>query len=226
MTDIKVISFDLDDTLYDNGPVIHNAFIALYNFLCAHYPKVADHFDFDGFLKNAHQIKHEHQEIVDLHKLRHLHINTILTSSGYPKVATDPAYQVFIKARQQVDLYPVGLEILKHLKKHYKIISISNGNADPNQIGLGDFIEQSFNPANTGFAKPDPRIYSHCCDQLNIAPQQMLHIGDCLNNDFYAAQEASCKALWLNLNNSDSPEQPQFNSLILLKEYLNDSLIP
>ena len=38
---VKAMTFDLDDTLYDNGPVIRAAEVSLQDYIVKHYPRTA-----------------------------------------------------------------------------------------------------------------------------------------------------------------------------------------
>lgn len=205
MTQSTIISFDLDDTLFDNGPVIIGAFEALFDYLADTYPGFADHFNYQSFIEYAHETRLAHPEIVDFNVLRHIHINAALARAGFDEQNTEQAYSVFLDARQKVRLFPDSLAILKQLGKKYRLISISNGNANPDRIGLGEVFEASFNPTSIGFAKPDPTMYTRVCETLRIDPAQVLHVGDCLHNDYEAPLAAGCRAIWYNAKKIDSP---------------------
>lgn len=213
MKQLKFLSFDLDDTLYDNGPVIRQAFQDLYDYLVSQYPEIGSLFSLKQFIRRAHEIRAQHPHEFDYTILRHIHIGNVLTEAGYPDADTTAAYEVFIDSRQQVVLYDQTVEVLEMVAKQFPLIAITNGNALPERIGIGDYIQQTFNPGNCGFAKPDPRIYQHVCQQLAIRPEQLLHIGDCLDNDFNAAHQAGCQAIWLNHKQHARSIQPQVKEL-------------
>jgi putative hydrolase of the HAD superfamily len=208
-----IISFDLDDTLFDNGPVILHAFQALFDHLCEYYPGFSDHFTPQTFIEFAHETRQAHPDIVDFNVLRHIHINRALVRAGFDEQNTETAYAVFLDARQQVRLFPESVPVLEQLNKKYTLISISNGNANPEHIGLGNYFSASFNPTSIGYAKPDPAMYSKVCEQLGIEPWQILHIGDCLDNDYQAALNAGCRAIWFNAKGRDLDNHPQVRHL-------------
>ena len=212
-TSAMYISFDLDDTLFDNGPVIRQAFRALYNYLCDNYSGFDTTFSFHTFLQFAHESRQAHPEIIDFNVLRKIHIKEALAKAGYQEHATESAYQVFLQARQQVELFPESRPMLEEVAKDHQLVSISNGNAQPEHIGLGDIFSASFNPTSIGYAKPNPKMYLAVCDELAISPAQMLHIGDCLDNDYRAAIQAGCKAIWFNTQGSQAVKVPQVQCL-------------
>lgn len=219
MTDNSyIISFDLDDTLFDNGPVIIHAFKKLYEHMVASYAGFADLFDFEQFVNLAHQSRLANPEIVDYSLLRKIHIQKSLDELGVSDTNPEIAYEVFINARQEVVLFDETIAMLDSLKSHpMHLIAISNGNADPDRIGLSGYFSHRYNPTSVGYAKPDPRMYESVCNELDILPSQLIHIGDCLDNDVKAAQEAGCHAIWFNRLNHDGDHALQINNLNELK---------
>jgi putative hydrolase of the HAD superfamily len=55
-----------------------------------------------------------------------------------------------------------------------------------------DFIVFS---SDLGFRKPDPRIYATALDRMDLAPQEVLFIGDNCENDVLAPQKLGMQAL-------------------------------
>ena len=220
-----IVSFDLDDTLYDNTPVIRHAFAELYSYLCETYPEVVQFQpDLDAFIASAYQSRTRYPDEVDFQRVRHLHIKDCLSEAGYHHAATDTAYQVFYDARQVVTLFDDVLPTLQELNTKYTLISISNGNAEPDRIGLGTYFKTHVNPHECGYAKPDPQIYRWTCQQLAIAPEQLLHIGDCLSNDVNAALNAGARAIWFNPKGKPGFDGPQITQISDLPELLSNLL--
>jgi len=206
---VKGLSFDLDDTFYDNEPVIRNAFKELYNYLNNHYPDIRDHYSFEGFLSAAKNIKKAHSKEADLGKLRRMHIRQILTTSGYPSeinsTQNKQAYTVFWQARQKVELYPDVHTVLKQLSSQLPLVSISNGNACTKTMGIDHYLQHSINAIDTGKAKPHPSMFLLACNKLAIEPAQLVHIGDNVDMDIAGAMNAGCRSIWLNWHDLDIP---------------------
>jgi len=206
---VKGLSFDLDDTFYDNEPVIRNAFKELYNYLNNHYPDIRDHYSFEGFLSAAKNIKKAHSKEADLGKLRRMHIRQILTTSGYPSeinsTQNKQAYTVFWQARQKVELYPDVHTVLKQLSSQLPLVSISNGNACTKTMGIDHYLQHSINAIDTGKAKPHPSMFLLACNKLAIEPEQLVHIGDNVDMDIAGAMNAGCRSIWLNWHDLDIP---------------------
>lgn len=208
-----IISFDLDDTLYDNGPVIIYAFKKLYAYMVKTYDGFDDYFDFKDFVDHAHQVHKANPHVFDFSLVRKMHIESTLDLAEIARGDINQAYQVFLDARQEVDLFAETLPTLTSLQKSYQLISISNGNAFPDRIGLRGYFSDCFNPTNCGHAKPDPDMYRKVCKVMNIMPSQLIHIGDCVINDYETAIEAGCHAIWFNRNNKPLDIKHQINRL-------------
>lgn len=202
MDNVKALSFDLDDTLYDNGPVIKNAFLALYKFLLEQFPEIQNNYDFDAFITAAKAIKKSQPLNADLGSLRRQHINQVIKNSGYSKELssdyTEQAFHVFWQARQQVTLYPNVIKLLEVLATKLPLVTISNGNACTKSIGISQFFQFSINAMETGKPKPDSSMFHLACEKLSIEPNQLVHIGDSLTLDVSAATLAGCRSVWFN----------------------------
>ncbi|MFT5451340.1 MAG: HAD superfamily hydrolase (TIGR01549 family) [Enterobacterales bacterium] len=197
---IKALSFDLDDTLYNNKPVISKAYQLLFSFLEDNYPKVTDFFTFDSFVKLAITINQNHPQLVDLNVLRRLHIKSTLTTAGYnsnPSIE-DEAFEVFWLARQDIQMFPEVKMVLSALAKRFPLVAITNGNACIKTMGLEQFFKFSVSPLDTGEAKPHPSMYLYATEKLAIQPQELLHIGDKVDIDIVGAQNAGCRSIWFN----------------------------
>lgn len=55
-----------------------------------------------------------------------------------------------------------------------------------------------FCSARVGFAKPHPKFYAHVTRTLQLAPAEILMVGDHPCNDVQAARDAGWKARWIN----------------------------
>jgi phosphoglycolate phosphatase-like HAD superfamily hydrolase len=51
-------------------------------------------------------------------------------------------------------------------------------------------------PLQVQAEKPNPTIFLHACEQLGVAPEDAVHVGDDRRNDLWGARDAGCDA-WL-----------------------------
>lgn len=56
--------------------------------------------------------------------------------------------------------------------------------------------------ATIGWHKPSPRFYAHLVDSAACPAEQILMVGDDLENDVYSAQASGLQAIWINRDTS------------------------
>ena len=198
MSKIRVICFDLDDTLWAIDPVIRHAEATLQHWLKAHYPKLAkfDPLHMQELRKTAAQ-RYPHLAH-DLGALRKASMAEAATSVGYEASMVEQAFAIFLKARHEVDLYPDVLPVLEKLAQHYTLCALTNGNANVQLVGLGHVFTEAITAKEIGKAKPDPAAFAVVSERLKIDPTEVVHIGDDAICDVQGALNAGMKAVWMN----------------------------
>lgn len=199
LNDIAGLSFDLDDTLWPFNAAVLKAEAALYQWLRHQAPATA------GILSGPEQLRQFRNDLAvtcpamahDPALLRRTSIRNILVAAGENPDLADAGYDLFYAERQKVTFFDDALPALKYLSRHYPLAAISNGNADLAAIGIDHFFEARFFAHQLGIAKPDARIFHASARALNIAPSNMLHVGDDIELDVRGALLAGCKAAWL-----------------------------
>ena len=199
---VKALSFDLDDTLYDNKPVIAAAEQAMLGALLKRAPaskgKNSD-FWWQHRLKLA---KVEPELRHDIGRWRLLGIEAGLLELGIAaaeaKTVAQQGYDAFLAARTKISLTAEVSDLLTALAKKYRLIAITNGNACINKMGLGDLFEFSLQAGPAGKMKPYPDMFQTAAQRLKLAPSQILHIGDSHRADVMGALAAGCQAAWLD----------------------------
>ena len=137
MLSIKVITIDLDDTLWDIDPVIHEAEAKLWDWLSQNYPRITQIYNQQKILDLRLNVANKYPEkAFDYRFMRKLILREIFKRAGYLEEYAEEAFKVFDIARNNVKLYDGAQETLELLGKHFKLIAITNGNADLNKIGL------------------------------------------------------------------------------------------
>ncbi|WP_022940531.1 HAD-IA family hydrolase [Psychromonas hadalis] len=198
----KVISFDLDDTLYDNHPIIKKAEANFLIHLNQTYPELSE-LDVRQWALYKNHLAHEFpklKEDVSLWRLEILkRIMVIYGISEYKAIEyAQVAFQEFLRLRSDFKVPEESLLLLETLRKQYPIIAITNGNVDERQIGLHDKFEFILK-AGEGFkAKPAADLFIEAARRLKIEVSDILHIGDHLISDVYGAQNSGAQAVWLN----------------------------
>jgi len=202
---IRAISLDLDDTLWPIWPTIARAEEVLLLWLKEHAAQTAQLFASAEALRAIRmQVQQDRPDLhQDLSAMRLESIRRALRQAGDDENLAMAAFEIFFAERQRVQLFDDALPALEFLASRWPIVAITNGNADVQRVGIGNFFADSFNVARTGFAKPDARIF-HCAAQaLNLPPEAILHVGDDAHLDVVAARDAGMHAVWLNRSGID-----------------------
>lgn len=66
------------------------------------------------------------------------------------------------------------------------------------RVGLADHVPMLVGVDTLGFGKPDPRVFAEACRRLGTVPSRTVYVGDELDVDARAAQEAGLRGVWLD----------------------------
>jgi putative hydrolase of the HAD superfamily len=80
---------------------------------------------------------------------------------------------------------------------------VTNGEGEPQRaklaaIGLTDRFPVFVASAEVGMRKPDPEIFLHACERLEVNPAAAAHVGDRLDLDAQGAVAAGLRGVWLD----------------------------
>jgi 2-haloalkanoic acid dehalogenase type II len=206
MKNVRAICFDLDDTLWDLRPVIPKAEQALYEWYRQNCPRVVELYSEADIAKVRDSYARENPELrYDLTALRMLTLNAVAENAGYGSDTAEQAFGVFQEARNSVDLYEDVLPGLQKLAERFRLLTLSNGNADLEAIGIADYFEHSYSARELGVAKPDVAIFHAVSLHAGVAGEDIVHVGDHPENDIVAAREAGWLTVWVNRQNGPWP---------------------
>ncbi len=205
---IKVLSFDLDDTLWPNLPTILNAEDLLYQWLKQNVPQITDRYDSRQLRDKRLSCLEKHPEFShDLSALRLLSFERLAEEFSLSKEWMQPAFDVFYSARQQVTLFDDVKPVLDELSSRFQLVSLTNGNASTVETNVDHWFNFSLNSASVGKCKSEPDMYWHVQKIAGISAGQMVHIGDHPKQDVAGAQSAGVYAIWLNREKQPWPLQ-------------------
>ena len=198
--DIRALTFDLDDTLWDNSTVLRAAEQSLYDWLAEHYPRIGRHYSLEDMQQLRRDLLQRSPELRhDVNVLRKSSLRIAAATAGYDDSLVEPAFAVFLEARHRVTLYSDVEPSLQRLRDAvYCLGTLTNGNADVARLGLGHLFDFSLSAASTGKAKPHPRMFEEACRRAGVAPAQLAHIGDEAATDLAGAQAAGVTVIWMN----------------------------
>ncbi|WP_210398271.1 HAD family hydrolase [Motiliproteus sediminis] len=211
---IRIITFDLDDTLWAVTPVMRTANLALYAWLEQHAPAFCTRYQPRDFNTLRDEVVLDHPEWS--HSVTAIRLEVLrrgLSRSGYSpddsEQVAQAAFAHFIEARNRVELFPHSRPVLEQLASRYQLGALSNGNADITMVGLADLFSFSFNADQVGSAKPEPLMFQRMLEHTGARPEQVLHVGDSIEHDVRGAQAAGLHTLWVNLSGAPAPSDPQ-----------------
>ncbi|MBL4899479.1 MAG: HAD-IA family hydrolase [Colwellia sp.] len=241
LTQIKAISFDLDDTLYSNKPVMQ----AIEKKMIAYFFQLL-------ILKNNKRNQHKplnvhfwshfrRQAILKQPNLAHdvVKVRLISYQLGFMSLGltehnaqqqAQAALDYFIQLRSDFTVPEQSKNLLANLSKKVALIAISNGNVDTKALGISQYFQHIYHAGwqSDGSLlkqKPASDMFALACRQLAIKPSQLLHVGDCGNADIQGALLAGCQVAWLPCYDVGKPitvlPHIELNELSLLGQLLS-----
>jgi len=196
---IRVIAFDLDDTLWNVAPVIERAELILAKWLEKKVP---------GYSYEPSDLKPIRETLLNedptlAHRLtafRQRLIETSLLSRLDRKSAAnhaEGAMEIFLTARNEVQFFEGALETLRNTAQSFQLGAITNGNADIYRLGLNDCFSFAFSAEQVGAPKPAPDLFHAALAHTGCEPSQMVYVGDDPIKDVDAANEVGLHTIWM-----------------------------
>jgi len=208
--DIRTITFDLDDTLWEIHPVIKRAEQRLYAWLGEHYPRITDMYSIEDIRAIREQVINEiPDQAHDLTFLRRVVLERIGTAAGYDTDFIDAAFDVFDEVRNDVDIFPGVIPALESLREHYVLIAVTNGNANLDKIGIRYLFHDVVTAVTAGAAKPARKIFDAAVLAGGANARQTLHVGDHPEFDVNGARDAGLKTAWVNRGGEQWPAESE-----------------
>jgi putative hydrolase of the HAD superfamily len=196
---IRAVTFDLDNTLWDVDPVLARAEERWLQWLRENCPRIPERLSLDDMRTARMQLAaREPHKAHDFTYLRIASLAQHARECGYDESIAEAAFEIFITARNQLDLYADVRPGLHRLRARYALGTLSNGNADLSRIGLADLFSVSLNARSVGAAKPDRRCFERLVEDLRLEPQEVIYVGDDPLLDVEAARGAGLATVWMN----------------------------
>ncbi|MES9963871.1 MAG: HAD family hydrolase [Candidatus Sedimenticola sp. 20ELBAFRAG] len=197
---IRAISFDLDDTLWDNRPVLIAAEQVVFDWLASNYPRIGEVYDWEALHLMRHALAEERPDLQhDMTRLRKESLSQLATLTGYDESLVEPAFEVFIEARHRVTLFDDVIPALENLRERgFLLGALTNGNASIKRLGIDHLFDFSVSAEEAGAAKPDPRMFEIACKRSGVSSREMVHVGDEPATDIEGARRAGIRAIWMN----------------------------
>lgn len=104
------------------------------------------------------------------------------------------------------ELYPEVIGVLEELHPRFRLGIVSNFDGRLRMIlehlGISKFFSHVFLSSEIGADKPDPEIFRRALRLANLAPGEVLHVGDDPERDGQAARDAGMRVFQLDRPNN------------------------
>jgi putative hydrolase of the HAD superfamily len=205
---VRAICFDLDNTLWDVWPVIIRAEQKMYDFLAQRYPRVVASMTLEMMRSAREQTAAAYPQMAhDFTFLRKQTLRDHARDFGYAEAMVEEAFDAFIQARNEVDLYEDVLPALDQLRARYRLFTASNGNADLARIGLAHYFERTIAARHVGALKPDPAIFFKVIEGTDLQAHDVVYVGDDPLLDVEGARGAGMQAIWIDRQGARWPAE-------------------
>ena len=197
---IRCITFDLDDTLWETGPVIARAEQIALDWMKDNAPDVIADRSEQELLEHrrAHYATLPHFSH-DFTALRRHWLETLFVEVGRSKSMAREAFDVFWQARNDVTPFEDAMAAIARLNAEGLYIgTITNGNASIEHIGLGEHFHFTVTAADAGVMKPAAEIFAYALNKVGVHPSEAIHVGDDPVSDVVGARDFGMKTVWVN----------------------------
>ena len=211
---ISVITFDLDNTLWDVEPALLRAEDAQQDWLRRHRPGAVEALDHEALFEFKKSVWKRHPELV--HNVTAMRIQTLYelqVNAGYADAEAREgarlAFDVFLAERHQVQLYEEALGVLEVLARDYTLGALTNGNADIYKTDAAEYFDFAFLAEEIGASKPHPDMFEAALVHAGVEAWQIVHVGDDPDHDIRGAQEVGMRTVWMNGRVKEWPGGPR-----------------
>lgn len=196
---LRNILLDLDDTLLDFHRAEHEAL-----------SKTLRHFGIDpteeriarySEINKAHWKMLERGEVTRS-ELRVRRYKVFLEELGAACDPAEVAVEYESRLRQEYAVIPGAIELLKTLKKSYRLYAVTNGstvNQRPRLqgSGVGKYFDEVFISQEVGHDKPSVEYFDHCFRHIpDFRKEESVIVGDSLSSDITGGKNAGIATIW------------------------------
>jgi HAD superfamily hydrolase (TIGR02253 family) len=207
---IKVICFDMDDTLCDETKSDTFARSQVFHYVQTNHQDI----DFSNFKKNYRKIWEDIDQQYEVlitqpgigeKELRLDHAKRVLHSCDVlnPPLAYKLMRLYWEERRKALHLYPDSLQTLLSLQQSYKLSLLTNGPSDMQRQKITDlqiapYFEHIIIAGEVGYSKPDPAIFQILIKNYALPPSEILYVGNSQKRDVIGAHRAGLQIAWIN----------------------------
>jgi len=207
---IKVVCFDLDDTLCDYENSASSSRLKMFNWAvakCEGLEQSQFQRAYDKALKDM--INQYNGSAIFLRmsgeQTRLELVSRALGACGfYDSFLAQELVNIYGEQRRKtLELFPEALHALSSLRTKYSLSLLTNGPSDVQRkeiedLQIAEYFDYIIIAGEVGYAKPDPKIFNLLISKYAIPPPQILYVGNSQEEDILGAHEAGLKIAWIN----------------------------
>jgi putative hydrolase of the HAD superfamily len=152
-------------------------------------------------------------------------LRTVLEDFGYPDVPEEVIHTalraMYAISQSHWQVEEDTLPTLQTLKRQgYRLGIISNASDDRDVQTLVDkaqirpFFDFIIVSAAVGIRKPHPRIFRMALDHWNLAPSQVVMVGDTLGADILGAHNAGMRGIWITRRANKAANRDHLDTIL------------
>ena len=207
---IKVVTFDLDNTLWDVEPALLRAEQAQRDWLLQHRPGAMENYSHEALWEFKKSVWKRHPQLAHhVSKLRIQLLYELQLAAGFSEndatQGAELAFAVFLEQRHAVVLYEEALAMLELLANSYTLGALTNGNADIYKTDAAEYFDFAFLAEDIGVSKPAPDMFHAALEQAGVGANEIIHVGDNPDHDIAGAQAVGMRTVWMNQRSTDWP---------------------
>ncbi len=203
---MKILCFDLDDTLCDlhTGELI--ARLKLRQEL-AHSSDMPEDMIGRAYDILGAQVKQHYMEMVSdglgEMEIRAIHLGLVLDEIWGEDEADRLARLHWDTVLENFEIYPDSAKVIGELCKKYRLTMITNGPADLqwakiNLLPFKEVFEEIIVSADLGHHKPSKEIFNEMTRRTGVTPEEIVYIGNNYQKDIVGAHGAGWRTVWVN----------------------------
>lgn len=204
---IAALTFDLDDTLYDNRPVIERTEHESMSFVQNYHPKLSK-LQKSDFMHLRQALRQADPDIYhDVTEWRRRAVEQAMLNVGMSAseaaVGAEASMANFAQWRSRIEVPQETHDTLAKLAQAWPLVAITNGNAQPHLFGLDKYFKFVLRAGPHGRSKPFNDMYELAALKLDVPMAHILHVGDDLTTDVAGAVRCGLQACWINLRDGN-----------------------
>ncbi|WP_048307467.1 HAD family hydrolase [Halomonas sp. PR-M31] len=217
---LTALTFDLDDTLWDN----HGVMVATEN---GHYDwlddaiaqldiqreRMSERFPLSAYQERRQRVaQRDPLRRGDFTWIRQQSLFEMLREYGLrPQDAEDyaaAAMEQFMIFRHQLTPYPEVEALLDELSQRYALAAITNGNVQITRLPLARYFPIAIAAGELLAPKPDARPFLAALARLGSSPSQAMHVGDSWREDVLPARRLGMQVAWIDKHDEHRGDMP------------------